>query len=39
MEAGYDEIQQEELISRKIGRQEDDKEYKRMLARGDNPDR
>jgi hypothetical protein len=39
MEAGYDEIQREEYVSRKIAREEDELEYKRMLARGENPDR
>lgn len=39
MEAGYDEIQREEFISRKLGRKEDELEYKRMLARGEDPDR
>lgn len=39
MEADYDSIQREEFISKKIGRKEDELEYKRMLARGEDPDK
>lgn len=35
MEAGFDEIQREEFISKKIGKKEDDEEYKRMQAKGE----
>ncbi|CAI2367924.1 unnamed protein product [Moneuplotes crassus] len=37
MEAGYDQIEKEEFISKKIGQKEDQIEYKRMLARGEIP--
>ena len=37
MEAGYDDIQREEFISKRIARKEDELEEKRMLARGENP--
>lgn len=38
MEASFDQIAREEFISKKIGKKEDEIEYKRMLARGEVPD-
>lgn len=38
MEAGYEDIQREEVRSKKIARKEDQLEYERMIARGENPD-
>lgn len=37
MEAGYDDIEREEFRSRQLGRKEDESEYKRMVAKGENP--